>query len=659
MSGNETRSVNSHIEDYLDYYCGLSHSPGFAVLLKGEWGCGKTWFINKYLEKLKQEQKKSLYVSLYGMTSFSDIEDAFFQQLHPVLSSKGMAITGKILKGLLKGTLKIDLDGDKNDDGSVTVAIPEINLPDYLKNTDKSILIFDDLERCQIDIGNLLGYINYFVEHQGLKVILVANEEKLLKDDKYKDIKEKLIGKTFDVCFDLDGALKDFIEETNNQEIENFLSDNIKLIEELYEKAEYTNLRCLKQIILDFERIFQELPEKARNKSELPQEILQILIAFSIEIKRGTMLPQEISNLENEYVSKLTKQANFDETAGMQSEISSHSLNIDTQEPNNLQKMFDRYNEGFLNFLIYQPLPNLLWWQTFFDKGIINSLELEESTLNSKYFQDEDMPKWMRLCHFLDLSDQEFDNLLKEVELQYTNREFKDIGVIKHITGLFLYLSNIGLFSKNKQDLLKESKLYIDDLIAAKKLDLNPGSHTIPHLIEDMNGYKGLGFIGKELIEFREFCSYTITTRQSAIEKSYPELGIELLEIMQNDLLQFYRMICLNDFPGKIDNSYQVYSEIPIFKYIEINDFMEKLLSMSFGNQKKCLSGLRKRYRFTNINKKLIEELDWLKNTQNLLLDKADRSKGKLSGYKLQILNEELNQAIVRLELLSTDQEVI
>jgi hypothetical protein len=30
--------INNHIEEYLDYYCGLSHAPGFAVLLKGEWG---------------------------------------------------------------------------------------------------------------------------------------------------------------------------------------------------------------------------------------------------------------------------------------------------------------------------------------------------------------------------------------------------------------------------------------------------------------------------------------------------------------------------------------------------------------------------------------------------------------------------------------------
>lgn len=124
--------INSHIETYLDYYCRLSHAPGFAVLLKGQWGSGKTWFINKYRENLKARNQKCLYISLYGMTSSSEIEDAFFQQLHPILSSKGMAITGKIFKGLLKGTLKIDLNDDRRDDGTLNVQIPEINLPEYL-----------------------------------------------------------------------------------------------------------------------------------------------------------------------------------------------------------------------------------------------------------------------------------------------------------------------------------------------------------------------------------------------------------------------------------------------------------------------------------------------------------------------------------------------
>lgn len=667
MSGNETRSVNSHIEDYLDYYCSLFNSPGFAVLLKGEWGCGKTWFINKYLEKLKEKKRKSLYVSLYGMTSFSEIEDAFFQQLHPVLSSKGMAITGKILKGVLRGTLKIDLDGDKKDDGSVTLGIPDINLPDYLKNTDESILVFDDLERCQIDIGNLLGYINSFVEHQGLKVILVANEEKLLKNDKYKEIKEKLIGMTFDVCFDLDGALKDFIKETKNDMVKNFLSNNIQLIEEIYEKAEYKNLRCLKQIILDFERIFQELPEKARSESELIQEILQVLIAFSIEIKRGRLLPKDISKLQEAQVYKVTEaRRNFAKrrSSNNQNNSSQESSDDDIEQYSNqelasLKKIIDRYS--ILSQLIYDPLLTLEWWQIFFDQGVINASELKDSVFSSKYFQDENMPNWMRLWHFdnSDMTDDEFDNLLKKVESEYTNREFKDIRVVKHIVGLFLHLSDIGIYKeKTKQDLLKEFKLYIDDLIDANELYLNLQFDTIRSCIESMSGYKGLGFRGTELKEFKEFCEYIKTARKSSIKKNSTKLGIELLEIMQKDKWQFYRMICTHNFPEHKDWD-QIYSQMPIFKYIDPKEFMEKFLSMNFDFQYYSIGAFIERYKTIDINKQLLEELDWLKNIQNLLRDEAERRKGKLSGYKLQLLNEELKKAIKSLEPLSTDQEVI
>ncbi len=629
-----SQSINSHIETYLDYYCELSHAPGFAILLKGQWGCGKTWFINKYREQLEQETKKCLYVSLYGMISFSEIEDTFFQQLHPVLSSKGMAITGKILKGLLKGTLKIDLDGDTKDDGSINIQIPEINLPDYLKNTDKSILIFDDLERCQIDIGDLLGYINYFVEHQGLKVILVANEDKISKNSNYEEIKEKLIGKTFDVCLDLHGALKDFIKESNNSKIENFLSNNTKLIEELYRKAEYENLRTLKQIILDFERIFQKLPEKARNKSELLQDILKLLMAFSIEIKRGTLLPKNINKLQ--------------ESQKNNSSIASSEDN--TQELSSLTR--DRY-PAFLNLLIYTPFPSLAWWQTFFDKGIINTSELEESILNSKYFPDENTPNWVKLWHFYDtdMTDDEFDDLLEKVESEYANEEFIDIGEIKHVTGLFLHLSDSGLYpSKSKQELLQNSKLYIDNLIANNKLDLNLSSLTISSSIQSITGYKGLGFQGIKLKEFKEFCSYIETARQSAIEKKSPQLGLELLNIMQQDKWQFYRMLCINNFP-ECKEFDRIYCKIPILKYIGITEFINRFFSMNFDCQGSCLWAFSERYKTNNLNEKLLEELEWLKNIQSLLLEEAARRKGKPSGYRLELLNKEyLNKAIKTLE---------
>ena len=46
---------------------------------------------------------------------------------------------------------------------------------------EKYILVFDDLERCNMDINRVLGYINRFVEHDGAKVIIIADQEKIGK----------------------------------------------------------------------------------------------------------------------------------------------------------------------------------------------------------------------------------------------------------------------------------------------------------------------------------------------------------------------------------------------------------------------------------------------------------------------------------------------
>jgi hypothetical protein len=423
----DNQSLNDHIDKYLEYYCNLSHSPSFAVLLKGQWGSGKTWFINKYREILKKENQKCLYVSLYGMTSFSEIEDAFLQQLlHPILTSKGVAVGFKIFKSLLKGTLKIDLDGDGKDDGNLSIQIPEINLIEQFKDINNSILIFDDLERCKIDLSNLLGYINYFVEHQGLKVILIADEDKLENNPDYPSIKEKLIGKTFAISADFDSALKNFIEVVNYKEVEKFLSESTILIKEIYKQAKYENLRNLKQIILDFDRIFAVLLQKAKNNPEILQVILQSLMAFSIEIKRGDMSPKDITKLEDVYISKLTEETNLQQSFNPTNNQSDTKLT-------KLQQSLGRYT----SINLYDPLPSRQWWEVFFDKGIIDEKELNQSILN-RYFQNNNTANWIRLWHYPDVSDDEFNNLLNEVVLEFSNRKYNEIGIIKHVVGLLL-----------------------------------------------------------------------------------------------------------------------------------------------------------------------------------------------------------------------------
>ncbi|BAS54236.1 hypothetical protein NIES2135_05140 [Leptolyngbya boryana NIES-2135] len=630
----EQKTINSHIETYLDYYCNLSHAPGFAVLLQGQWGSGKTWFINRYREKLKENNHKCLYVSLYGMTSFSEIENAFFQQLHPVLSSKGMAITGKIIKGLLKGTLKIDLNSDSKDDGTLNLQIPEINLPEYLRDADKSILIFDDLERCNIDLVNILGYINFFVEHQELKVILIANEDELVKDTKYQIIKEKLIGKTFGVSLDFEGALENFIAVINNLNARRFLSDNTELIQNFYGQAGYENLRNLKQIVLDFERIFNVLPEKAKDKVELAQDLLKLLIAFSIEIKRGNILPKDISKLRETY------------SVSLSTRIASQALGTgkdEDQENTPLQEVLNRYPSIDLR----DPFPSELWWQVFFDKGIVDIEELAQSILNSRYFQNENTPNWVRLWHFTDLSDDDFDSIISSVELDFSNRKYVEIGIVKHVFGLLLMFSHAGLYSKKKDEILKNTKRYIDYLKDSKQLAISTSS-SIDSITDD--GYGSLGFQGKEFEEFQELSSYINEVKKLAQEESLPVAGQELLTIMQSDIWKFSRMICLSEYQYE-DIFIQDYHEIPILKYIEPTTFITLLLQMGVENKRRILLSLRERYKFGNINLRLIEELEWLKSVRDLLQKEVESRKGKVSGFVLaSYIQYYLDEAIRKLE---------
>ncbi|MBW4540982.1 MAG: KAP family NTPase [Myxacorys chilensis ATA2-1-KO14] len=635
MSQSQQTS-NSHIGTYLDYYCNLPHAPGFAVLLQGEWGSGKTWFINKYREKLKEKNHKCLYISLYGMTNFSEIEDAFFQQLHPLLASKGMAVTGKILKGLLKGTLKIDLNNDSRDEGAVNLQIPEINLPDYLKNVDRSILIFDDLERCNIDLVNVLGYINSFVEHQDLKAILIANEDELAKkDDRYKIIKEKLIGKTFGISLDFEGALENFITMVSGSDIKKFLSNNAELIQDLYAKAEYKNLRNLKQIVLDFERIFDALPEKAKNNLELLQDLLKLLMVFSIEIKRGNMRPKDISKLEDVYTSRMSKR------------ISRQSLNsnerVNHEEPNPLEKVLETYS--WLN--LYEPFPSNLWWQAFFDKGIIDTDELDQSISNSKYFQDGNTPNWIRLWHFRDISDDEFDSILNSVELDYNNRKYVEIGEIKHVFGLFLQFSDARLYKKSKDEILRDAKHYIDYLKDSKQLTL-----TAPSLIDSItdDAYGSLGFCGKEFEEFQELSLYIDEVRELAQEENLPAAGKDLLTIMQSDKLKFSRMISVSRYQYE-DVLTQKYHDIPILNYVEPHTFIAALLSMNDEDQRYIFWALSERYKFENVPATLIEELAWLKSVQNSLQSEVENRKGKISGFVLNLnLQYYLDKIVKKLE---------
>ena len=71
---------NQIIEETLRYLSDQSYN--YAILIDGEWGCGKTYFIQNVLkgciEEAEREQehpRKIKYISLYGCKSIQDIQE--------------------------------------------------------------------------------------------------------------------------------------------------------------------------------------------------------------------------------------------------------------------------------------------------------------------------------------------------------------------------------------------------------------------------------------------------------------------------------------------------------------------------------------------------------------------------------------------------------
>lgn len=604
---------NLHIEEFLKYYYSFEQDPGYAVLLKGKWGTGKTWFINQTLNSFAQKDGKYLYVSLYGVTSFEEIEDEFFKQLHPLLSSKSMALTGKIAKGLLKATLKIDLDGDGNTDGSVSAQAPELNLPDYLTNTSGFIIVFDDLERASINLESLLGYINHYVEHQGYKVIIVANEEEILahqeqRDDfklAYRRIKEKLVGKTFEINPDLNGALVNFISEVKSTSAQELYNKNIKLISEIYESSQYQNLRHLKQALWDFERFLSFVSPDASSKDGLLDHLLKIFLILSFEIKSGNILPKDISNFKTAYFSDL-----FDRDSK-------------NKEETPYQRVSNKYKSVCLSDLLVEESI----WVDFFDRGCCSEERVQESLEKSEYYRTEKTPDWVRLWHSMDLSDREFTTALASVENDFFEMKYSELGVVRHVTGIFLWLSDLGLVKKTRREILVFSFSYIDHLKDAG--NLNSPVSSRPRFGE-YESWGGLGFYEKESNEFKELNEYIDQLSKQAIIEDYPTAGDELIHLISEDPKLFYRKVVL------CNDSDNIYYEIPIFQYIEPEKFVEAFVNAIPDSRNTICYAFSERYKFDNFNASLFTELEWLRNVIRILEEKRQLLEGKISGYQLQ-----------------------
>ena len=640
-AGNEehlesTMSQNEEIKKYIHYYASLKNPPLFAILLKGPWGAGKTWFIRGVIKELEADKKKVLYISLYGITSTQQIQEEFFRQLHPVLGSKGAKFVGTLLKGVLKGTVKVDLDHDGKDDGTANVSVPDISIPDYMTDTDGVILIFDDVERCSIPVSDLLGYINYFVEHDEKKVILIGNEDEIFRREvlagtvsvgHYARIKEKLVGQTFEIGSNFHDAIQHFIAEVSTDTNRSILGKHLDVIEEVYMQAGYWNLRHLRQGMMDFVRLMELLDMKSTQKADLMNHLLSYFLMFSFEVKSGKLLPAEINS--NRIGNSLLRRLKQREEQPPEDEAS--------------EAREKKYNT--LNWL--DPLLPLDLWQSIFSTGLFDAAKINQALGNSAHFVKEGQADWVRLWHAYSLDDDELVIALDAITDRLRKNDFSKLGELLHVISSLLMLADNEILVLSKEEILQ---LGIENLEAMQISGVLRQEYKDAQPFRFDTGYGGMGFHQVQGDFFSRFKDAISRLGKSALEQGYPTEAEELMNTMGTDTHKFFSSLVHSNYTTS------PYAQVPILQYISVDKFISALNSLTAEQKRLVTSTIEGRYESEYFCEKLLAEKEWLSQLADALAVEKSNRRGKMSGVLLGATEAAARNGLSRFSIVASRQ---
>ncbi len=570
--------ANAAITKFLDYYVDPSRPFDYAVMVNGPWGSGKTHLIKEFLKR--RSFPKSLYLTLNGISSADQIDQEIYRQLHPILSSRGMRIAGAVVRALAKGALKLDLS--KGESGTLNLSIPEIDLAKDLANPSDRLLIFDDLERCKMPLTEVLGYINGFVEHDGLKAIILANEVEIRAQpgSRYDEIREKLIGQTLTVFAPAGEAFDAFSDQVSHDATKRFLKRHREAVLALHTQGGRGNLRTLKHAMWDFEKIGSQLEERHWSKEESVLKIMKGVMAITMEYRAGELNEEDISSLVGNRIVRLMRRNNATEKSKADA--------IDERYP---QVDFDKV-------LLGAPMLSAILL-----RGEIDAPRLVDALdATSDYAKPGDQPLWQQAIQIFTCDDATCDRIVGDMEIAFTNREFTVRGEFLLIAGIRLWFAAIGLLSKKREDIVADCKTYIDNLARDDRLET--GLDRPKGSVRDMV-YRGYGIPESETFEHQQIAAYYDKISQEQEEKRYPKIARELLDQLPVDPDGFLFDLAVNT----VQNGR--YWDRPVLAALPAAQFSKTVFEASPEIQSRAIEALHNRH-YNHPFPSLLPERPWI-----------------------------------------------
>ena len=639
------------VDSILDYV--RADYTDYAIMINGEWGSGKTYFwnhkIRNKIESLQLNGRKytTIYMSLYGISNLEDISKKIFiettqlmdKNMRKYMDNHGQTTIPEYAKtGLdMANFFGVTQNGDKIDYASFF-------------STNNKVLCFDDLERANVDVIDILGYINNFVEHDHIKTIIICNEKELstklkssnlemktfiatylldkegtlLKADKpmvekirekieyvfdkandYERIKEKLIGETFEYApkfnYIIDGLL---LRYENNKDLMRFLREHTNLITSTFVKSGTRNLRILKHSLNDFKKVFENVNKFYPNTNlRVLQTMLIFTIAVSFEIKAGKITKDKFVNINSneEYKAIL---------------VSSRVLMDNRQF---YIKEFD--NNYYFNFKseyrFFKFIEIYVRTRIFDMRAFKKDMEVIINTIDT-----EKLPGYKRLLteEYWKISDDQFPGIIEEVIEDVKNGSLKLIEIVK----LFAYYSYFIRRGLIDYDMQETKKIFMDGMDLAAK-----SSEYCDNLDEELSRI-GID-VGDDM---EDIIKHFHELNRKLEDKMYRDKADEIFKCIPMKMEIFYDKFANECMDKPIFNHYDAYQ---MFQRITCasNEDIVQIKEMLIDRAKKHKD-------------ELAPEVDFIRKLQRTL---EDYCRGKDVSIKIVMLREFSNDLNTILEL--------
>lgn len=299
--------TNAELNNYILHYL-LEDKTRSAIMLSAGWGTGKSYYIQNelipFLAKNENGKHSCIVVSLYGISDVNEISKSlYFESRIKLLTKKSERLeTGKFaVKTVAKGVTSFF---------GIDLSRSEKELKKLYESVDLSgkLIILEDIERSGINVLEVLGYVNNLVENDGVKVLLVANEDEIIKyqysapdnngktnkildenSKKYLKVKEKTVRDTIYYNGNLENAIKSIIGLFDNKILNSFSSyEEIKNILNIMNSN--NNLRTFTFACQKTVDIYEKVGTSLRMESDVfYKTIFYSIIAFSMKIKMGNI----------------------------------------------------------------------------------------------------------------------------------------------------------------------------------------------------------------------------------------------------------------------------------------------------------------------------------------------------------------------------------